>query len=29
MLRAAVALLAMYATVWTMAVFLLSRIGND
>jgi hypothetical protein len=29
MLRAAVALLAMYATVWTMVVFLLSRIGND
>jgi len=29
MLRAAFALLAMYATVWTMAAFLFSRIGND
>jgi hypothetical protein len=29
MIRAAFALLAMYATVWTMAAILLSRIGND
>jgi hypothetical protein len=29
MIRAAFALLAMYATVWAMAAFLFSRIGND